>query len=76
MARQAAVADAVAKVKQYSLLSGQSLGAVRKVVDLNTEQYIPFVRDAALYPFQAKLEEESGKVSVQASVQIDWKIAC
>ena len=76
VARQAAVTDAVAKVKQYSLLSGQSLGVVRKVVDQNTEQYTPFVMDAALYPFQAKLGVESGKVLVQASVQIDWKIAC
>lgn len=74
-ARRAAVADAYAKAKQYSDLSGLCLGGVRKVVDSNYERYSPFSMETDYYALQAKtLQIPFGKVQVQTSVQIDWKL--
>lgn len=75
LARKAAVADASSKALQYSSLSGLCLGKVRKIVDNNYERYVPYLMETDYYAFQAKtLQIPFGKVQVQASVQIDWKL--
>lgn len=74
-ARWAAVADAKSKAVQYASLSGKNLKKVHKIVDQNSEQYIPFVMDANYYALQSQvLKVPYGKVEVRANVQIDWEL--
>jgi uncharacterized protein YggE len=75
MARRAAVGDAYSKAQQYSSLSGLCLGSVRKVVDMNSEKYTPYLMNTDYYSLQStSLQVPFGKVQVRASVQIDWKL--
>lgn len=76
LARKAAVADALAKAKQYSSLAGKALGAVKQVVDQNAESYVPFYSDYNLYSLKSQsLQVPFGKVTASASVQIDWSLS-
>ncbi len=76
LARKAAVADALAKAKQYSTLAGKMLGSVKQVVDQNVESYVPFFSDYNLYSVKLQsLQVPFGKVTASASVQIDWNLA-
>jgi uncharacterized protein YggE len=76
LARKAAVADAVAKAKQYSTLSGKNLGSVKQIVDQNSENYVPFYADYSLYSFRAQvLQVPYGQVTASATVQINWNLS-
>jgi uncharacterized protein YggE len=69
LARKAAVADALAKAKQYSSLIGKKICSVRKIVDQNTENYTPFYSDFNLYSLNVKsLQVPYGKVTASATV--------
>lgn len=76
MARAAAVSDALAKARQYSTLSGKALRSVKKVVDQNTDQLVPFFSDHKVY--SAKVitgQVPYEKVTTSASVKINWNIS-
>lgn len=74
-ARLAAVSDAKSKATQYVALSNRRLGNVRKVVDQNSENYVPFVLSANEYSFRAQtLNVPYGQVQVSSNVEVDWFI--
>jgi uncharacterized protein YggE len=76
LARSAAVADALAKAKQYSCLSGKTLGSVKKVVDQNIDNYIPYFADFNTYSLKVQtLQVPYGQVTTSASVQINWNLS-
>ncbi len=75
LARKAAVADALAKAKQYTSLAGKVLGSVKQVVDQNSESYVPFFSDYNLYSVKLQsLQVPFGQVTASATVQIDWNL--
>lgn len=75
-ARLAAVNDARTKATQYASLSGRKLGSVRKVVDQNSESYVPFLVSSGEYSLRSQtLPLPYGQVQVSAGVEITWNIA-
>lgn len=75
-ARSAAVADALSKGKQYSGLTGKCLGSVKKIVDQNIDNYVPFYSDVGLYSLKVQaLQVPYEKVTASASVQISWNLS-
>lgn len=76
LARAAAVSNALAKAKQYSTLSGKCLGAVKRIIDQNIDNYVPFYSDFNLYSLNVQtLQVPYGKVTTSASVQINWNLS-
>lgn len=75
-ARKAAVADAVAKAKQYASLSGKSLGSVKSIVDQNNENYVPYSTDPNLYALKiSSLQVPYSQVQTSAYVTINWNLS-
>lgn len=76
LARKAAVADALAKAKQYAALGGKCLGSVQQIIDQNAESYVPFYSDLSLYSLGVQnLQIPVGQVSASATVQINWNLS-
>ncbi|CAM6001345.1 unnamed protein product [Sphagnum balticum] len=75
-ARQAAFQDAQNKANQYANLSGIKLGSISKIVDQNTDNYVPYSIPPVQYQAQAlTIQIPYGKVQVSATVEVDWSFS-
>jgi uncharacterized protein YggE len=71
-ARKAAYADAKKKYDQYLTLTGLKSVGLKKMTDLNSEGYNPFVYDYNLFALGSKLQVPVGNPTVTATVEVVW----